>query len=71
MVTLHKVLDDANKLSIDEQIFLEEEIHKRNLAIRRDVLLKDIEDSKNDYSEGKFKSFSAASDFLQELNAAD
>ena len=71
MATLHKVLDDANELSFEEKIFLEEEIHKRNLEIRRDNLLRDLEDSKNDYNDGKFKSFSSASEFLEELNATD
>ena len=68
MAILHKVLEEIEELPFEEKLFLEEEIHKRNLVIRRNFLLNDIENSKKDFKEGKYKSFSSATDFLQELN---
>ena len=69
MPTLHEILEEVEELSFDDKFFLEEEIHRRNLEIKRNLVANEISASKDEYSEGKYKSFDNAEDFLADLNS--
>ena len=69
MPVLYKVLDEIEKLSIEDKLFLEEEIHKRNIEIRRELLLEEVKESQKDYKQGEYKSFSTAEDFLMDIES--
>ncbi|MEW6607431.1 MAG: hypothetical protein AB1414_08255 [bacterium] len=55
VMTFNKVLESADKLSLDEQETLTEVLHRRIIEHRRAELSKEIQDAQQEFKEGKCK----------------
>ncbi len=67
MPTLGKVLNEIEELSIDDQEFIEEELHNRIALKRREMLVKQCKQVDKEYKAGNFKT-GTAKDLLRDLN---
>ena len=55
VMTFNKVLESADKLSLDEQETLTEVLHRRIIEHRRAELAKEIKDAQQEFKDGKCK----------------
>ena len=55
VMTFNKVLESADKLSLDEQEALTEVLHRRIIEHRRAELAKEIKDAQQEFKDGKCK----------------
>ena len=55
VMTFNKVLESADKLSLDEQETLTEVLHRRIIEHRHTELAKEIQDAQQEFKKGKCK----------------
>jgi len=64
---VRQTLDTIEQLPTRDKLFLEEELHKRNVQLRREELLEDAVVGKQEYHKGQTKTFTNADELLSDL----
>lgn len=68
VMTFNKVLESADKLSLDEQETLTEILHRRIIEHRRAELAKEIKDAQQEFKDGKCKP-ATPSELMKEIQS--
>ena len=66
-VTVHKIIEEFDELSIEEKEEAKEIMDKLMIEARREEILRGGEEARKEHHEGKLKAYDNADDFMKSL----